>query len=56
MEEKTYQVGDRVIEDGTYECEVCDESLGKKVKVDLKKGDYFPNCSDCGDIDIWRKA
>lgn len=56
MEEKIYQVGDKVIERGTYECDVCDESLGKKVKVDLKEGEFFPKCSDCGDIDIWRKV
>jgi len=55
MEEKIYQTGDRVLESGTYECDVCDESLGKKITVSLKKGEYFPKCSACGDIDIWRK-
>lgn len=50
-----YQVGDRVPEDGTYECSVCDESLGEKVKKELKKGEYFPKCDKCGDIEIWRK-
>jgi translation initiation factor 2 beta subunit (eIF-2beta)/eIF-5 len=55
MEKKIYQTLDKVPETGVYICDVCDESLGKNVEVSLKKGDYFPKCSACGDTDIWRK-
>ena len=55
MEKKIYQTLDKVPEDGVYICDVCDESLGRDVEVSLKKGDYFPKCSACGDTEIWRR-
>jgi hypothetical protein len=53
-EKNVYQTLDKVPRDGVYLCDVCDDSLNQEVEVELKKGDYFPKCSKCGDVDIWR--
>lgn len=55
MESKElFQVGDRVSECGIYKCDVC-EDLGIEEKEILKQGDFFPKCSSCGDIEIWKR-
>lgn len=50
-----YRTGEMVPESGVYECEGCD-MLGNTVRRHLKKGDYFPRCSRCSGIDVWRRA
>jgi len=46
--------GDKAPEDGTYECQSCPDPK-KKIKITIKEGDYFPKCSECGAVDLWRK-
>jgi len=53
--EATYETGEKAPKEGYYECSTCDEE-GKKVRVYLKKGDTFPQCSSCKNRDVWRQV
>lgn len=56
MERKTlHAVGTPVPKCGVYTCDTCEDVLGIEVKEVLKEGEYFPKCSSCENISIWKR-
>lgn len=50
-----HEVGDIVSECSVYECKPC-KDVGLDIKETLSTGEYFPQCSGCGETEIWCKS
>jgi hypothetical protein len=54
-EKDTFSPGDKVPATGQYLCEICNTEGGVDAHQ-LKAGEKFPQCMNCGCSTSWRKA